>query len=75
MERAKGEGNLPLLGFKDPKDFVQALKRPRRIVILVQAGSPGRGGDEARGKPVACTTGMRTRGRTDQLGLAPWCLS
>nr|BAG32441.1 6-phosphogluconate dehydrogenase [Euglena gracilis] len=40
VERAKGEGNLPLLGFKDPKDFVQALKRPRRIVILVQAGKP-----------------------------------
>jgi 6-phosphogluconate dehydrogenase len=40
VQRAKQEGNLPLSGFKDAKEFVQAIKKPRRIVILVQAGKP-----------------------------------
>ncbi|CAE7827543.1 PGD1, partial [Symbiodinium microadriaticum] len=34
------EGNLPLYGFKDLGEFVTALKRPRKVVILVQAGNP-----------------------------------
>ena len=29
VERAKAEGDLPLLGFKNVKDFVQSIKRPR----------------------------------------------
>ena len=39
VQRAKAEGNLPLWGFKDPKEFVQAIKKPRRIVILVQVNA------------------------------------
>jgi len=40
VERALSEGNLPLVGFKSPKSFVLSLQKPRRIVILVQAGKP-----------------------------------
>ena len=40
VERAKAEGNLPLEGYKDPKEFVASLSKPRKIVILVQAGKP-----------------------------------
>lgn len=40
VERAKAEGDLPLIGLKDPKDFVSELSKPRKIVILVQAGKP-----------------------------------
>ena len=40
VERAKAEGDLPLVGAKDPKDFVALLAKPRKIVILVQAGKP-----------------------------------
>ena len=36
--RAKAEGISTLRGFKDPREFVLSLKRPRKIVILVQAG-------------------------------------
>eukprot|EP01041_Mallomonas_annulata_P008869 gene8869-18367_t len=38
--RAKAEGNLPLVGFKDTKSFIQSLKKPRKIIILVMAGKP-----------------------------------
>lgn len=30
--------NLPLFGHKDPKDFVASIQKPRRIILLVQAG-------------------------------------
>ncbi|CAB9499852.1 6-phosphogluconate dehydrogenase, decarboxylating (Fragment) [Seminavis robusta] len=40
VERAKAEGDLPLIGKKDVKDFVAEIKKPRKIVILVQAGKP-----------------------------------
>mmetsp|Transcript_36947 Transcript_36947/g.89651 ORF Transcript_36947/g.89651 Transcript_36947/m.89651 type:complete len:493 (-) Transcript_36947:162-1640(-) len=40
VERAKEEGDLPIEGYKEPKDFVLALKKPRKVVILVQAGKP-----------------------------------
>lgn len=40
VERAKAEGNLPLIGKHDVKDFVMELKKPRKVVILVQAGKP-----------------------------------
>jgi 6-phosphogluconate dehydrogenase len=40
VERAKAEGNLPLVGYKDPQEFVKSLSKPRKIVILVQAGKP-----------------------------------
>lgn len=40
VERAKQEGALPIQGYKEPKDFVAAIKKPRRIVLLVQAGKP-----------------------------------
>ena len=29
-----------LIGFKDIKDFVMSLERPRRVIILVKAGAP-----------------------------------
>lgn len=40
VERAKTEGNLPLIGAKDAKEFISKLKEPRKVVILVQAGKP-----------------------------------
>jgi 6-phosphogluconate dehydrogenase len=62
VARAKDEGNLPLTGHKDPKDFIavsaggpvssanltshprhpssiQSLVKPRKVIILVQAGA------------------------------------
>lgn len=38
VARAKEEGDLPLKGYKDPKSFVESLSKPRKIVLLVQAG-------------------------------------
>lgn len=38
VERAKSEGDLPLKGYKDPKEFVESLSKPRKIILLVQAG-------------------------------------
>eukprot|EP00002_Diphylleia_rotans_P011730 TRINITY_DN2309_c0_g3_i1.p2 TRINITY_DN2309_c0_g3~~TRINITY_DN2309_c0_g3_i1.p2 ORF type:complete len:472 (+),score=115.24 TRINITY_DN2309_c0_g3_i1:79-1494(+) len=40
VERAKREGDLPLVGYKDVQQFCASLQRPRRIIILVKAGSP-----------------------------------
>eukprot|EP00252_Welwitschia_mirabilis_P019128 TRINITY_DN4348_c0_g1_i1.p1 TRINITY_DN4348_c0_g1~~TRINITY_DN4348_c0_g1_i1.p1 ORF type:complete len:540 (+),score=94.86 TRINITY_DN4348_c0_g1_i1:163-1620(+) len=40
LERAKTEGNLPLKGFYNPKDFVLSIQKPRSVVILVKAGAP-----------------------------------
>ncbi|KAG1708633.1 hypothetical protein DVH05_022259 [Phytophthora capsici] len=40
VQRAKDEGNLPLVGFKEMKDFVASLARPRKVIILVVAGKP-----------------------------------
>lgn len=39
VERASEEGDLPLCGFYDIAAFVEAIQRPRKIVILVQAGA------------------------------------
>lgn len=38
VERAKVEGDLPIRGFKDPKEFIESLSKPRKVVLLVQAG-------------------------------------
>ena len=40
VARAKAEGDLPLTGYKDVGEFVGALRRPRAVIILVQAGKP-----------------------------------
>jgi 6-phosphogluconate dehydrogenase len=40
VERAKAEGSLPIVGAKTPQEFCSNLKKPRKIVILVQAGKP-----------------------------------
>jgi 6-phosphogluconate dehydrogenase len=40
VERAKAEGDLPLIGKKDIGEFVAEIKKPRKVVILVQAGKP-----------------------------------
>jgi 6-phosphogluconate dehydrogenase len=40
VERAKAEGDLPLVGFKDNKEFIESLKKPRKVVLLVMAGKP-----------------------------------
>lgn len=40
VERAKAEGNLPIVGSDSPQDFCSKLSKPRKIVILVQAGKP-----------------------------------
>ena len=36
--KAKKEGAKNVKGFKELKDFVQSLRRPRRIIMLVKAG-------------------------------------
>lgn len=40
VNRAKAEGNLPLVGSTDAGDFVRQLSKPRKIIILVMAGKP-----------------------------------
>ena len=40
VERAKREGNLPLCGSDSAESFCAQLSKPRKIVILVQAGKP-----------------------------------
>lgn len=40
VQRAREEGNLPLVGAKSVKEFVDRLSTPRKVVILVQAGKP-----------------------------------
>lgn len=40
VKRAKEEGNLPLEGHKDVKEFIASLSVPRKVVILVMAGKP-----------------------------------
>ena len=40
VQRAKAEGNLPLIGAKGPEDLIAHLKKPRKVVILVQTGRP-----------------------------------
>lgn len=40
VERAKQEGDLPLIGAKSPEEFVSNLSKPRKVVILVMAGKP-----------------------------------
>lgn len=40
VERAAKEGNLPVFGSKNPKNLVAHLRKPRKVVILVQAGKP-----------------------------------
>merc|ERR1712232_950096 len=37
-QRAKAEGDLPLIGTKTMEDLCKNLKKPRKVVILVQAG-------------------------------------
>jgi 6-phosphogluconate dehydrogenase len=40
VARAKAEGNLPIRGSTSPADFCQQLAKPRKIILLVQAGKP-----------------------------------
>ena len=40
VQRAKDEGNLPLVGAESVPEFVARLSKPRKVVILVQAGKP-----------------------------------
>lgn len=40
VKRAKAEGDLPLVGSDSVQEFVARLRKPRKVVILVQAGSP-----------------------------------
>lgn len=40
VKRAEDEGNLPIVGAESPEDLVARLKKPRKIIILVQAGKP-----------------------------------
>ncbi|CAM9928426.1 unnamed protein product [Pylaiella littoralis] len=39
VDRAKSEDDLPLKGFKEPKEFIESLSKPRKVVLLVQAGA------------------------------------
>ena len=38
--RAKAEGEYHVIGSFSPENFIDKLKRPRKVVILVQAGKP-----------------------------------
>lgn len=40
VNRAKAEGNLPLVGSTGVADFVKQIAKPRKIIILVMAGKP-----------------------------------
>mmetsp|Transcript_33147 Transcript_33147/g.78315 ORF Transcript_33147/g.78315 Transcript_33147/m.78315 type:complete len:1013 (+) Transcript_33147:171-3209(+) len=40
VARAKKEGDLPLIGVKSAEEFIARLSKPRKVVILVQAGKP-----------------------------------
>ncbi|XP_022845478.1 6-phosphogluconate dehydrogenase, decarboxylating 2, chloroplastic-like [Olea europaea var. sylvestris] len=40
LDRAHREGNLPLSGQYNPRDFVLSIKKPRSVIILVKAGAP-----------------------------------
>ena len=40
VQRAKDEGDLPIVGSSDVQDFVSKLSKPRKIIILVMAGKP-----------------------------------
>lgn len=40
VQRAKDEGDLPIVGTKSPEEFVKQLSKPRKIIILVMAGKP-----------------------------------
>jgi 6-phosphogluconate dehydrogenase len=40
VARAKNEGNLPIIGAKEIEEFIARLSKPRKVVILVQAGKP-----------------------------------
>eukprot|EP01018_Ginkgo_biloba_P021458 Gb_14015 [translate_table: standard] len=40
LERAQEEGNLPMNGYYNPKDFVLSIQKPRAVIILVKAGAP-----------------------------------
>jgi len=40
LQRAKAEGNLPIVGSDSPADFVSKIAKPRKIILLVQAGKP-----------------------------------
>eukprot|EP00743_Colponemidia_sp_Colp-15_P001128 GILK01001240.1.p1 GENE.GILK01001240.1~~GILK01001240.1.p1 ORF type:complete len:493 (+),score=93.86 GILK01001240.1:49-1479(+) len=40
VQRAKDEGNLPLVGYHDMREFVQSIAKPRKIIILIKAGAP-----------------------------------
>jgi 6-phosphogluconate dehydrogenase (decarboxylating) len=39
VARAQAEGNLPVQGYKDVAEFCAALQKPRKIILLVQAGA------------------------------------
>jgi len=40
VSRAKEEGDLPLVGAYSPKEFVDRLERPRKVILLVMTGKP-----------------------------------
>lgn len=40
VARAKAEGDLPLIGSDNVGHFIAQLRKPRKVVILVQAGKP-----------------------------------
>lgn len=40
VERAKTEGDLPLVGAKSPEEFISKLSKPRKLILLVMAGKP-----------------------------------
>ncbi|XP_071707465.1 6-phosphogluconate dehydrogenase, decarboxylating 1, chloroplastic [Rutidosis leptorrhynchoides] len=40
LDRAQTEGQLPLTGHYNPRDFILSIQKPRSVIILVKAGAP-----------------------------------
>jgi 6-phosphogluconate dehydrogenase len=40
VERAKAEGGFSIFGAESPMDLIAHLKKPRKLLILIQAGAP-----------------------------------
>jgi len=40
VQRAKDEGNLPIVGSSNAEDFISKIAKPRKVILLVMAGKP-----------------------------------
>jgi len=70
VKRAEKEGlGDNLTGYKEMKDFVLSLQKPRRVIILVQVGSPPP--PHSRAEPRSASHGPSGRHIYGQIVMAP----